>query len=448
MNSITFFLSFIPILALLLLGINLILAPHNPYQEKSSTFECGFHSFLGQNRTQFNISFFIFGLLFLAFDLELVIALPGLINISGISAYGLSIMLIFFAILTIGFAFELGKKALNIDSRQYNNTLTSWLVCGYGMKNIIINVNISITRYLSGFNYANLITGYIELKIITISWAFFICLYIIPGVSVLNMASYIIIMMILTKFFTLPWGNNNMVSFIITLVFNCIIISFTLSLVLVFMGYSDIFYMTLPISTLLAFNDPFDTQLVLIGSDPLPNDGGFSGGYNGSEGSGDPGNFNKAKLGGVKTDSSNKTQNDEVILTYIKKWFGLEKGHDLRVNLDDKLAEDKVPNGIEQKALKNAFTLFKETADEKCKIDPDLNTLVKKISGNNTHPFDPNNSKVLTGEIDRDLRLGITYAEKLIQDYMKKNNIKFQHRMYPVEYLIEPTPKNLSKSKI
>jgi NADH-ubiquinone oxidoreductase chain 3 len=118
MNSITFFLFFIPILALILLGLNLIFAPHNPYQEKSSTFECGFHSFLGQNRTQFNISFFVFGLLYLTFDLELVLALPGLININGIEGYGLSIFLIFFIMLTIGFAFELGKKALNIESRQ------------------------------------------------------------------------------------------------------------------------------------------------------------------------------------------------------------------------------------------------------------------------------------------------------------------------------------------
>ena len=65
MTSLTFFFIFIPILALILLAINLLLSPHNPYQEKNSAFECGFHSFLGQNRTQFSISFFIFALLFL-----------------------------------------------------------------------------------------------------------------------------------------------------------------------------------------------------------------------------------------------------------------------------------------------------------------------------------------------------------------------------------------------
>jgi NADH-ubiquinone oxidoreductase chain 3 len=51
MTSTTFFFIFIPILAIILLAVNLIFAPHNPYQEKDSAFECGFHSFLGQNRT-------------------------------------------------------------------------------------------------------------------------------------------------------------------------------------------------------------------------------------------------------------------------------------------------------------------------------------------------------------------------------------------------------------
>ena len=68
MTSTTFFFIFIPILGIILLLVNFILAPHNPYQEKDSVFECGFHSFLGQNRTQFSISFFIFALLFLFFN--------------------------------------------------------------------------------------------------------------------------------------------------------------------------------------------------------------------------------------------------------------------------------------------------------------------------------------------------------------------------------------------
>lgn len=109
-------------------------ASHNPYQEKDSAFECGFHSFIGQNRTQFNISFFIFALLFLLFDLEILLVYPYIISayINGI--YGLIIMLIFFIILTLGFVFELGKNALKISSKQnyptikYNDTINNYVI--------------------------------------------------------------------------------------------------------------------------------------------------------------------------------------------------------------------------------------------------------------------------------------------------------------------------------
>ena len=118
MTSISFFLFFVPLLAFILLGINLIFAPHNSYQEKDSAFDCWFHSFLGQNRTEFIISFFIFALLFLLFDLEILLVYPYAVSSYTNGIYGLMLMLIFFLILTLGFAFELGKNALKIDSRQ------------------------------------------------------------------------------------------------------------------------------------------------------------------------------------------------------------------------------------------------------------------------------------------------------------------------------------------
>ena len=118
MTTTTFFIIFIPILSILLLSVNLLLAPHNPYQEKDSVFECGFHSFLGQNRTQFNISFFIFGLLFLLFDLEILLVYPYSVSSYTNDIYGLIIMMLFFILLTLGFIFELGKNALTIDSKQ------------------------------------------------------------------------------------------------------------------------------------------------------------------------------------------------------------------------------------------------------------------------------------------------------------------------------------------
>lgn len=117
---------FIPLLSLILLAINLLLSPHNPYQEKNSAFECGFHSFLGQNRTQFSISFFIFALLFLLFDLEILLVYPYVVSAYTNGIYGLITMLIFFLVLTLGFVFELGKSALKIDSRQTISQPNNW----------------------------------------------------------------------------------------------------------------------------------------------------------------------------------------------------------------------------------------------------------------------------------------------------------------------------------
>ena len=122
MTSQTFFFIFIPILAIVLLGLNLVFAPHNPYDEKDSAFECGFHSFLGQNRSEFSFSFFIFALLFLLFDLEILLVYPYVVSAYVNGIFGLIVMLIFFLVLTLGFVFELGKNALSIDSRQVHYT--------------------------------------------------------------------------------------------------------------------------------------------------------------------------------------------------------------------------------------------------------------------------------------------------------------------------------------
>jgi len=115
------FMFLVPIIALLLIGLNVCLAPHKPYKEKQSEFECGFHSFLGQNRSQFSISFFLFGLLFLIFDLEIVLIYPYVVSAYSNSNYGLTVVFIFLLILTAGFVFEIGKKALTINSKQSNN---------------------------------------------------------------------------------------------------------------------------------------------------------------------------------------------------------------------------------------------------------------------------------------------------------------------------------------
>ena len=134
------------------MAINFIFAPHNPYQEKYSIFECGFHSFLGQNRTQFGVKFFIFALVYLLLDLEILLifpfALSGYVN----NFYGFFVVLIFIVMITIGFIFEVGKSALVIDSRQS-------LESNIGSRFIdLINCFIStIKQYILYLTYGDLI---------------------------------------------------------------------------------------------------------------------------------------------------------------------------------------------------------------------------------------------------------------------------------------------------
>ncbi len=132
MSSMTIFILFVAIIALLFLVINLIFAPHNPYQEKYSVFECGFHSF-HQTRLPFNIGFFIYALVYLLLDLEVLLIFPFTVSEYVNNIYGLFVTLIFIFIITIGFVFELGKGALKISTKQN--------IEDFSLKNNIISIS-------------------------------------------------------------------------------------------------------------------------------------------------------------------------------------------------------------------------------------------------------------------------------------------------------------------
>ena len=121
MSSLSILFLFVAIITLALLAINFLLAPRNPYLEKLSAFECGYHSYQ-QSRSQFHLSFFIYALVYLILDLEIVLLYPYAMSTYENGIFGLIIMLIFTLIITVGFAYELGSGALQIDSRQ--NTLS------------------------------------------------------------------------------------------------------------------------------------------------------------------------------------------------------------------------------------------------------------------------------------------------------------------------------------
>jgi NADH-ubiquinone oxidoreductase chain 3 len=114
MNTLLMLFLFVPILAVLLLGLNLLLSTHKPDEAKVSTYECGFIPVYGQTRSTFQIHFYIVAMLFLVFDLEILLLFPIALTLYQVSTFGFSIALIFFIVLTIGFILEIGSGAIRI----------------------------------------------------------------------------------------------------------------------------------------------------------------------------------------------------------------------------------------------------------------------------------------------------------------------------------------------
>lgn len=125
MNSLTIMLVFVPILVLILLALNILLAAHKPDSEKVTPYECGFSPIYGQTRSPFSIQYYLVGILFLVFDLEILLFYPAAVTLYQISTYGFCVAMLFFIILTIGFVYELAKGALYFtDQRSAINTPT------------------------------------------------------------------------------------------------------------------------------------------------------------------------------------------------------------------------------------------------------------------------------------------------------------------------------------
>ena len=118
MNNIIMLFIFVPILALILLALNILLAPHLPYEAKVSAYECGFKEIPGQTRSTFQIHFYIVCMLFLIFDLEILLLFPIAVTLYQVSTFGFTVALIFFIVLTIGFVLEIGSGAIQLTSLE------------------------------------------------------------------------------------------------------------------------------------------------------------------------------------------------------------------------------------------------------------------------------------------------------------------------------------------
>lgn len=78
----------------------------------------GFSPVYGQTRNPFSIQFYLVGILFLVFDIEILLTYPYAMNLYQTSTYGFWIFIIFFLVLTIGFVYEFGTGALYFTDKR------------------------------------------------------------------------------------------------------------------------------------------------------------------------------------------------------------------------------------------------------------------------------------------------------------------------------------------
>jgi NADH-quinone oxidoreductase subunit A len=102
------------VLVLVMLGVAAVLRPTNPTVAKQKTYECGVDP-VGSGWSQTYIRYYVFGLLFVIFDVEAVFIFPWAIKLESLGVFGLVEMLIFIAILVLGLVYAIRKGVLRWD---------------------------------------------------------------------------------------------------------------------------------------------------------------------------------------------------------------------------------------------------------------------------------------------------------------------------------------------
>jgi NADH-quinone oxidoreductase subunit A len=98
-------------LAVAMITASYILARQRPDSEKLSPYECGFDPF-EDARVRFDVRYYLVAILFIIFDLEVAFLFPWAVSLGDIGMFGFWSMIVFLGVLTVGFAYEWMKGAL------------------------------------------------------------------------------------------------------------------------------------------------------------------------------------------------------------------------------------------------------------------------------------------------------------------------------------------------
>ena len=113
--------AYLPVILFILVGVGIgvapqalgfLLGPKRPDAQKNSPYECGFEAF-EDARMKFDVRYYLVAILFILFDLEIAFLFPWAVVLPDIGIFGFWSMMIFLAILVVGFIYEWKKGALD-----------------------------------------------------------------------------------------------------------------------------------------------------------------------------------------------------------------------------------------------------------------------------------------------------------------------------------------------
>jgi len=112
---------YLPVILFILIGaavgiapqaLGFLLGPRRPDTAKNSPYECGFEAF-EDARMKFDVRYYLVAILFILFDLEIAFLFPWAVALKEIGMPGFIAMMLFLAILVVGFIYEWKKGALD-----------------------------------------------------------------------------------------------------------------------------------------------------------------------------------------------------------------------------------------------------------------------------------------------------------------------------------------------
>ena len=102
------------VFGVIMVNLSKWIGPKRPTYHKLTTYESGMVP-IGSTRERVSIKYYLVGMLFIVFDIELVFLYPWAVTFDKLGAFALWEMLLFIALLFIGYIYILKKGALEWD---------------------------------------------------------------------------------------------------------------------------------------------------------------------------------------------------------------------------------------------------------------------------------------------------------------------------------------------